>query len=258
MYDCTLDGVAARGKGSFYTADGEKIVNRAKIRPVNTSLLRYAKEDAAVMMFSWPDSVDWHQALEQINGSLAQAGVDLDTHMATMTASVLENIDHTIMLSGRVADMAALGSPQGWSGTVAVDFREGKAYEYSELIRAMADNFGLAPRNESDGSFSVTIPDSGFDIHVKVDGNTLIASSSPIQASDKNASFARAFDNTLGGMVLDIPKDNPLAQFVSLPFGMNISYTASAEEIVFDFSQTSAQGMLIDNFIKYFADRTVK
>jgi len=255
VYGSTFDGIAVRGKGSFYSADGEKIVNKAKIRPVNTGLLRYAREDAAVMMFSLPDSADWHQTIDELNKRLAQMGLGMDEHISTMAASVLENIDHTVMLSGRVADISALNSPKGWSGTIAIDFREGKAYEYFEMIRTMADEFGFPSSIVDGNAISFTIPQSGLSVYLKNDGNALIASLTPIEATEGNPTFVSSFDNTLGGMIIDVTKDNPLAQFVSMPFGLNLTYTATTEELTFDFSQTSAQGLMIENFLKYIADR---
>lgn len=255
VYDCAFDGAAVRGKGSFYSAEGDKLVNKAKIRPVNTSLLRYAAEDAAVAMISLPDSADWYGTVDALNQRLAKVGLGMDSHIATMAASVLENIDHTVMLSGRVADISAMNSVDGWNGTIAVDFRDGKAYEYFEMIRTMADNLGFPSSTVGGDAFSFSIPRSGVTVYVKNDGNALIASLSPTLPADSNPAFARAFDDTLGGMIIDITKDNPLAQFVSLPFGLNMTYTATADEIKFDIYQTSTDGLFLSNFIEYFAER---
>ena len=258
VYDCAFDGTAVRGKGSFYSADGEKLVNKAKIRPVNTGLLRYAADDAAVAMISLPDSADWYGTVDALNSRLVQLGLGMDEHVATMAASVLENVDHTIMLSGHLADMSNLSSIGGWSGTVAVDFREGKAYEYFEMIRAMADNLGFPSATVGGDAFSFSIPQSGATVYVKNDGNTLVASLSPTLAADSAPAFVRSFENTLGGMVIDIAKENPLVQFVSLPFGLNLTYTATSDEIEFDISQTSTDGLFLGNFIEYFFERMVK
>lgn len=258
IYGCGFDGTAIRGKGSFYSADGEKLVNKAKIRPVNIDLLRYAHNDAAVAMISLPDSADWYSTINVLNERLAALGVGIDEHIATMAASVLENIDHTIMLSGRLADISALNSVNGWSGTIAIDFREGKAYEYFEMIRMMADNLGFPSSTVGGNAFSFSIPQSGVTVYVKNDGNALIASLSPTLPEASNRTFVNTFDNTLGGMIIDLAKDNPLVQFASLPFGLNIAYTATAEDIIIDIAQTDTQGLMLDNFIQYFADRTAK
>lgn len=255
VYDCAFDGASARGKGSFYSADGEKLVNKAKIRPVNTSLLRYAAKDAAVAMISLPDSADWYGTVNALNQRLAKVGLGMDSHVATMTASVLENIDHTVMISGNVTDISTIYSVDGWNGTIAVDFREGKAYEYFEMIRSMADNLGFPSSTVGGDAFSFSIPNSGVTVYVKNDGNALVASLSPTLPATAAPAFERPFDNTLGGMIIDITKENPLAQFVSLPFGVNLTYTATADEIKFDISQTSTDGLLLANFIEYFADR---
>ena len=54
-------------------------------------------------------------------------------------------------------------------------------------------------------------------VYVKNDGNALVASLSPTLPATAAPAFERPFDNTLGGMIIDITKENPLAQFVSLP-----------------------------------------
>ncbi len=242
---------------------------------VNPSLLKYATEqDFMVAMAAVPQSIDWNSVLNEAVDMMGGPGVSgIDTMTTTMLSMLLSDLTGTVMLAAGPQSYDKIDHLYGWHAVVAAEMKEGKAAQYIDMLKAFVESnnqekqrvakeykaYGwtqyqpvLLGCEYNDGKLAITIPSEGT-LYAEARGNDFVASLSPISTSGGCNIGAGDFRHTMGGIVIDIPKDNPLITVFNFPFGCNFSYTWDGSSLILKAKQTETDGLFLNNLFELIA-----
>lgn len=274
----TLEGLELSGTVAMVDADDKPLVSKYAGLKVDTSLLKYASaDDMFVTMAAVPGTIQRDDVLNQMfveMGGYRQFGIDRET-VATIS-NVLSDVDGTVMLAAGPKNMLKINTTAGWDAVMAVQMKPGMAGKYINQIKSLIDATntsmtdlagqyaaigyrGYKPKTvaytETDSALVVTVPQIG-EIYVKVIGNTLIASLSPVSERGDCTIAAGEFAGMSSGTIVRVPRRSVLSSIMQLPFGIDISYVSDSQTAHLSVRETDAEGRMLENVIKLVAGQS--
>lgn len=204
-------------------------------------------------------------------GGPGVSGIDNTT--TSMLSMLLEDLSGTVMLAAGPQSIDRIDHLYGWHAVIAAEMREGKASHYLDMLQTFIDannqekiktaeqykGYGwnnyqpqLMKVDYVDDMLQISIPGEGT-VYAKAVDNIFVASLSPISKKGGCRINGSDFRDSMIGLVIDIPKDNPFSTVFDFPFGCNVSYLSDAQSIHLRARQTETGGSFLNNLFEMIA-----
>lgn len=250
--NCTLEGTKFTANSEVVNNEGGAMKSKMDVDNVDTSMLKYADAgDQMVALCSMPKGINWDEVVKSYMEMMSMPTQRASSVSIILgVASVLENIDGTVLLGFGATGTASVGD---FDAVIAAQMKDGKAADYLQQIQSLASLYGQSMGFASTLSGSdLTIKGRGFEAYGKADGNTLVLSLKPITGKGGCTIPASIFNGKTAAAGVEIAKDSALAGLYKIPFGVNAEAYNVGNGGRLSAELTGVEGGFIENILRVF------